>query len=256
MKNDEIDLEKSLYDIKGKKKKKIAGEYASWMERGLGPKGISAKNFPWNSKKSRVNRKMKNISENKVNTIKVRQGTRVNLRNTGSNFSVPKTMGVHGEVYVGNRTHSFDFPIVANTIISSGSLRMDVCYCLELEFSGNKLIIDRQSFIGDLSLSFDYIFIEKIDLGDGTIVSCTIFNVVEEVHSARDYERAMEDIYRRDDDWQLEELASLLSTEQIKTDSFFFGDYEMNQYGFCRDVMQGRFSVGDDDDEEEEDEDY
>lgn len=57
-KSDVVPLEKGLYDItdspmafskkKGKKKKTWA-EHASWMDRGLGPKGISMKDVPgWN----------------------------------------------------------------------------------------------------------------------------------------------------------------------------------------------------------------
>lgn len=56
--SDEVSLEKGLFDItdspmaysggKGKKKK-VWGEYASWMDRGLGPKGIELKDVPgWN----------------------------------------------------------------------------------------------------------------------------------------------------------------------------------------------------------------
>lgn len=60
--SDEVSLEKGLYDItaspmaysKGKgKKKKVWGEYASWMDRGLGPKGIKMKDVPgWNKIKA------------------------------------------------------------------------------------------------------------------------------------------------------------------------------------------------------------
>ena len=57
-KSDEISMEKGLIDItdspmaysKGKgKKKKVWGEYASWMDLGLGPKGIKIEDVPgWN----------------------------------------------------------------------------------------------------------------------------------------------------------------------------------------------------------------
>lgn len=56
-KSDEVSLEKGLFDItdapmvySGKKgKKKTWGEHASWMDRGLGPKGIKMKDVPgWN----------------------------------------------------------------------------------------------------------------------------------------------------------------------------------------------------------------
>lgn len=62
VKSDVIPLEKGLYDITGSpmvyskkrgKKKKVSGEYASWMDRGLGPKGIKLKDVPgWNKVKS------------------------------------------------------------------------------------------------------------------------------------------------------------------------------------------------------------
>lgn len=56
-KSDVVSLEKGIFDVtdapmaySGKKgKKKIWGEYASWMDRGLGPKGIKLKDVPgWN----------------------------------------------------------------------------------------------------------------------------------------------------------------------------------------------------------------
>jgi hypothetical protein len=60
--SDEIPLEKGIYDItdspmvfskKKGKKKKIWGEYASWMDLGLGPKGIKMKDVPgWNKIKA------------------------------------------------------------------------------------------------------------------------------------------------------------------------------------------------------------
>jgi hypothetical protein len=56
--SDEVPMEKSLYDVtdspmayskKKGKKNKISGEYATWMDRGLGPKGIKMKDVPgWN----------------------------------------------------------------------------------------------------------------------------------------------------------------------------------------------------------------
>jgi hypothetical protein len=61
-KSDEVSLEKGIYDItdspmafskKKGKKKKIWGEYASWMDLGLGPKGIKMKDVPgWNKIKA------------------------------------------------------------------------------------------------------------------------------------------------------------------------------------------------------------
>jgi len=56
-KSDEVSMEKGIYDItdspmaysKKKGKKKVWSEYASWMDRGLGPKGIKMKDVPgWN----------------------------------------------------------------------------------------------------------------------------------------------------------------------------------------------------------------
>jgi hypothetical protein len=55
--SDEVSTEKGLFDItdapmvysKKKGKKKVWGEHASWMDRGLGPKGIKMKDVPgWN----------------------------------------------------------------------------------------------------------------------------------------------------------------------------------------------------------------
>lgn len=54
-KSDVVPLEKGLFDItdapmayskKKGKKKKVWGEYATWMDRGLGPKGIKMKDVP------------------------------------------------------------------------------------------------------------------------------------------------------------------------------------------------------------------
>jgi hypothetical protein len=59
--SDEVSFEKGLYDVtdspmaysKKKGKKKIWGEYATWMDRGLGPKGIKMKDVPgWNKIKA------------------------------------------------------------------------------------------------------------------------------------------------------------------------------------------------------------
>lgn len=59
--SDEIPMEKGLYDItstpmafsKKKGKKKLSGEWATWMSRGLGPKGIKIKDVPgWNKIKA------------------------------------------------------------------------------------------------------------------------------------------------------------------------------------------------------------
>lgn len=57
-KSDEVSMEKGLFDVtdapmayskKKGKKKKLWGEYATWMDRGLGPKGIKMKDVPgWN----------------------------------------------------------------------------------------------------------------------------------------------------------------------------------------------------------------
>jgi hypothetical protein len=59
--SNEVPMEKGLYDItdapmaysKKKGKKKVWSEYASWMDRGLGAKGIKMKDVPgWNKIKA------------------------------------------------------------------------------------------------------------------------------------------------------------------------------------------------------------
>lgn len=124
--SDEIPLEKGIYDItdspmvfskKKGKKKKVWGEYASWMDLGLGPKGIKMKDVPgWN--KIKAFKEWKELTyENPINeTIKDRfayhitsieridsileNGLLVNREKNFSEMSLTYMMDVYGMIPV------------------------------------------------------------------------------------------------------------------------------------------------------------
>lgn len=139
VKSDVVNLEKTLYDVTRGKKKKVAGEHATWMDRGLGAKGITKKDLPWTDRRTAV-QPAKRMNE----SVEVGEYTVIQFFNR-EKTRLPRVIKVAGTVVPQDDLDCF--VIAKHVLIPRWKMTMYGFICKELSMRGcDKLTLLNDSY--------------------------------------------------------------------------------------------------------------